>query len=176
MWDRCVDRESRCPGAYPLEKLVGARYLGEIVRNLITDLMDERLLFAQTADPSVINTPYAFHSLYIAPIVEDKEMARRILDTEFGVALSDADCIVVKALCKIVAKRSALIVAALVAALVMRAGGMPVVALSGVLVDGNQSLVDEAVAAMQSLVNRDVQVLLQPRGAEVLGAAVMAAS
>ncbi|KAJ2835607.1 hypothetical protein FBU31_001582 [Coemansia sp. 'formosensis'] len=173
MWDRRVDRESRRPGARPLEKLVADQYLGEIVRNLITDLMDEQLLFGTRANAQAISREYTFHTAYMAPIIEGDRGA--ILDNEFGLRTTEADCQVVRMLCKIVARRAALLAGAMLAALVVHTGGKAV-ALSGVLFDVNQGLGAEAVDTMEKLLGRPVDVLFQERGAEVLGAAINAAS
>ncbi|KAJ2349993.1 hypothetical protein GGH91_000482 [Coemansia sp. RSA 2671] len=173
-WDRRVDRESKNPGSRCLEKLVADRYLGEIVRNLITDLMDERLLFPKAACVETISTEYAFYTAYMAPMVEDRDHVGCILENEFGIATTEADRLVVQALCGIVAGRAALLAGAMLAALVK---GRSAVALSGVLLDVNQKLRAEAVDTMHELLgDADVEVLLQNRGAEALGAAINAAS
>ncbi|KAJ2443518.1 hexokinase [Coemansia sp. RSA 2424] len=182
-WDHRVDRESKHPGARAFEKLVADQYLGEIVRNLITDLMDERLLFALRTDAKTISTEYSFHTAYMAPIIESEEAAAAILENEFGMATSEADRQIVRALCEIVANRSALLAGAMLAALVLKTrtgdGAPPAVALSGVLFDVNQKLASDAVNTMQSLLahkSSAVEVRFQRRGSEGLGAAINAAS
>ncbi|KAJ2114222.1 hypothetical protein GGI01_001688 [Coemansia sp. RSA 376] len=175
-WDHRVDRESRNPGSRPLEKLVADQYLGEIVRNLITDLMDERLLFTQQTDVKTISTEYTFHTAYMAPIIESSRNARAILETEFGVLADESDCQVVRTLCLVVADRAALLAGAMLAALVLKSGSRSV-ALSGVLFDVNEKLSTDAVNTMRGLLKSvKVEVGFQHRGAEVLGAAINAAS
>ncbi|KAJ2793455.1 hypothetical protein H4S07_007043 [Coemansia furcata] len=109
----------------------------------------------------------------MAPIIEGD--ARAILENEFGLRTTESDCQVVRLLCKIVARRAALLAGAMLAALVVHTGGKAV-ALSGVLFDVNQGLGAEAVETMDKLLGRPVEVLFQERGAEVLGAAINAAS
>ncbi|KAJ2879689.1 hypothetical protein H4R27_005160 [Coemansia aciculifera] len=177
-WDHRVDRESKHPGTRPLEKLIADQYLGEIVRSLITDLMDERLLFTLSSNPKTISTEYTFHTAYMAPIIDNRDNAAAILETEFGIVTSEADCLIVRALCDIVANRSALLSGAMLAALALKSGAKSV-ALSGVLFDVNQKLCDDAVGTMQALLastKAGVEVSFQHRGAEVLGAAINAAS
>ncbi|KAJ2734795.1 hexokinase [Coemansia sp. BCRC 34962] len=173
-WDRRVDRESKYPGTRVFEKLVADQYLGEITRNLITDLMDERLLFAKAACVETISTEYAFYTAYMAPIVESSDHVGGIMENEFGIATTEADRLVVQALCRIVARRAALLAGAMLAALVK---GKRAVALSGALLDVNEKLRMEAVDTMKGLLeDMDVEVLFQHRGAEALGAAINAAS
>ncbi|KAJ2770845.1 hexokinase, partial [Coemansia nantahalensis] len=125
MWDRRVDRESRCPLARPLEKLVADQYLGEIVRNLVTDFMDHRLLFAGAGDVRPINAAYSFHTGYVAPIIEDSsdELAAvdAVLAAEFGIRSSTADRQIIRALCRVVAERAARLSGAMLAALALKA-------------------------------------------------------
>ncbi|KAJ1718216.1 hypothetical protein LPJ53_006623, partial [Coemansia erecta] len=90
MWDRRVDRESRHPGARVLEKLVADQYLGEIVRNLITDFMDCQLIFtSEPGEVKPISKEYAFHTAYMAPIMEDRSAdlasVEAIFAAEFGI-------------------------------------------------------------------------------------------
>ncbi|KAJ2713844.1 hypothetical protein H4R19_002048, partial [Coemansia spiralis] len=187
MWDRRIDRESRCPQARQLEKLVADQYLGEIVRNLLTDFMDNRLLFVGSSEVQPISAAYSFHTAYIAPIIEDtsNELAAvdAVLGAEFGVRSSQADRRVVRALCRIVAERAGRLSGAMLAALALKATasstGPVSIALSGALFDTNPFVHTTAVAAMENLLASrgapPVGVLLQRRSDELIGAAITAA-
>ncbi|KAJ1731869.1 hypothetical protein LPJ61_002323 [Coemansia biformis] len=187
MWDRRVDRESRCPQQRQLEKLVADQYLGEIVRNLITDFMDHRLLFTGAGEVRPISTPYSFHTAYMAPIIEDvsAELSSvdAVLGTEFGIRTSRADRQIVSSLCRIVATRAARLSGALLAALVLKAAGPSKrdvsVALGGSLFDTNPFIHSIAVSAMERLLASKraapASVFLQRRSDELVGAAICAA-
>ncbi|KAJ2478061.1 hexokinase [Coemansia sp. RSA 2320] len=182
-WDRRVDRESKHPGTRTLEKMIADRYLGELVRNLITDFIDERLLFVK-ADTRAISVEYSFHTAYMASIMESESAVDAIFAAEFGISfVFPADCQLVRALCELVAKRAAQLAAAMLAALVLKTrpcdSKPTVVALSGVLFDINQRLYDHSVMVLKSLLADKaalVEIQLHPRGTEVFGAAVNAAS
>ncbi|KAJ2449603.1 hexokinase [Coemansia sp. RSA 2336] len=148
MWDRRVDRESRCPHTRALEKLVADQYLGEIVRNLITDFMDRQLLFPASCHAQAISTAYAFHTAYMAPIMEDTTedlgMVDALFATEFDIHSSLADRLIIRALCEIVAARAARLAGAVLAALVLKAASTEPIklALSGGLFTMNSQILD----------------------------------
>ncbi|KAI7823714.1 hypothetical protein BX661DRAFT_186295 [Kickxella alabastrina] len=190
MWDRRVDRESRTPGARTFEKLVADKYLGEITRNILLDLMDCRLLFSTTTDATRISTECTFHTAYMAPIMEDCTAdlcsVEDIFAAEFNISgISLRDRRTIQRVCCLVARRAAKLSGAVLAALVLKAGlkaGEPVsVALSGVLFDVNFEIYEMAVDTLKCILMRlqgdgVVGVLLQSRGSDLLGAAVNAAS
>ncbi|KAJ2776802.1 hypothetical protein GGI15_004727 [Coemansia interrupta] len=129
MWDRRLDRESRKPGARILEKLVADQYLGELVRNLITDFMDRQLIFtSEMGEVKPISKEYAFHTAYMAPIMDDRsadlESVEAVFASEFGICNTCySDRLVVRRLCEIVAKRASRLAGALLAALVQQQAG-----------------------------------------------------
>ncbi|KAJ1898314.1 hexokinase [Kickxella alabastrina] len=190
MWDRCVDRESRTPGARTFEKLVADKYLGEITRNILLDLMDCRLLFSTTTDATRISTEYTFHTAYMAPIMEDCSTdlcsVEDIFAAEFNISgISLRDRRTIQRICCLVARRAAKLAGAVLAALVLKAGlkaEEPVsVALSGVLFDVNFEIYEMAVDTLKCILMQlqgdgVVGVLLQSRGSDLFGAAVNAAS
>ncbi|KAJ1899763.1 hypothetical protein LPJ66_001904 [Kickxella alabastrina] len=190
MWDRRVDRESRTPGARTFEKLVADKYLGEITRNILLDLMDCRLLFSTTTDATRISAEYTFHTAYMAPIMEDCSTdlcsVEDIFAAEFNISgISLRDRRTIQRICCLVARRAAKLAGAVLAALVLKAGlkaEEPVsVALSGVLFDVNFEIYEMAVDTLKCILMRlqgdgVVGVLLQSRGSDLLGAAVNAAS
>ncbi|KAJ2809161.1 hypothetical protein H4R20_000340 [Coemansia guatemalensis] len=188
MWDCRLDRESRCPNTRALEKLVADQYLGEIARNLITDFVDNLLIFSTRTDVHELNTPYVFHTAYMAPIIEDcsEDLATvgALFAAEFNIETSLADRQIIRALCQIVAGRAARISGAVLTALVLKASdpsssNSVSVALSGALFDVNNDIYEQTVASMKKLLARKsaahASVYFQDHGDELIGAAVNAA-
>ncbi|KAJ2556472.1 hypothetical protein EV175_001980 [Coemansia sp. RSA 1933] len=181
MWDNRIDRESRNPGARRFEKLVADQYLGEIVRNLITDFMDQQQLFSVNCDVSKINESYSFHTAYMAPIMEDTSgdlaSVGDLFDTVFGISTDLSDRQIIRALCDCVASRASRLSGAALAALV--SGTRPVspctVALSGVLLN-SKPIFNATMATMHKQLSNDkaTEVYIQPRYSELLGAALSA--
>ncbi|KAJ1841926.1 hypothetical protein LPJ73_005960 [Coemansia sp. RSA 2703] len=148
MWDHRVDRESMDTGAHVFEKLVADKYMGEIVRNLITDFMDARLLFPKDADATMFSKPYSFFTSYMTIMEDTSEDLHEVgglLNAGFNVQASAVDRQIVATLCRIVAMRAARLVGAAVAGIVRRAAeatGKPaVVSISGQLTEMNQPYV-----------------------------------
>ncbi|KAJ2599838.1 hypothetical protein EV177_007247 [Coemansia sp. RSA 1804] len=151
MWDHRIDRESANTGRHTFEKLVADKYLGEIVRNLITDFMDSRLIFPPDADVSMFSTPYSFFSSYMT-IMEDSSAdlndVGALLRAGFNVDASLVDRKIVSLLCRIVAMRAAKLVGGAVVGLVRRATeamdapGPAVVSISGQLTEMNQPYIE----------------------------------
>ncbi|KAJ2334297.1 hypothetical protein GGI00_001920 [Coemansia sp. RSA 2681] len=165
-WDHRVDRESVTPGSHRFEKLVADKYLGEIVRNLVTDFMDAQLIFQKNADASVFSEPYSFFTSYMT-IVEDKTRDLRevgeLLKAGFNINASLVDRQIVSALCHIVSVRAAKLVGAAVAGVVRRAdeaakeeegddSSPAVVSISGQLTEMNQPYVQCTTETAQALI------------------------
>ncbi|KAJ2492334.1 hypothetical protein IWW37_001513 [Coemansia sp. RSA 2050] len=147
-WDNRLDRESANTGTHTFEKLVADKYLGEIVRNLITDFMDAQLIFAKDSDASVMGEPYSFFTSYMTTMEDqsdDLSELRDLLRAGFNIKASVVDCQIVRALCQMVTMRAAKLVGAAVAGIVCRASegqrGGVVVSISGQLTEMNQPYV-----------------------------------
>ncbi|KAJ1720930.1 hypothetical protein LPJ53_004480 [Coemansia erecta] len=159
MWDHRIDRESLNTGRHVFEKLVADKYLGEIVRNLITDFMDARLIFPRDADATMFSQPYSFFTSYMTIMDDSSEDLREVgdlLTAGFNVQASDVDRRIVRELCRIVAMRAARLVGAAVAGIVKRAGeaadeSPAVVSISGQLTEMNQPYVRCTVDTAQRL-------------------------
>ncbi|KAI8320140.1 actin-like ATPase domain-containing protein [Martensiomyces pterosporus] len=140
MWDRRIDRESRNPGRQAFEKLVADQYLGEIVRNLLTDFMDSHLLFTVNCPAEKISSNYSFYTAYMGSIMEDESQdlaaVSAIFAAEFGIATTLGDRQIIRALCEIVAARASRLSGAALAALVLKSNtsaSSALVTLSGAL-------------------------------------------
>ncbi|KAJ2739814.1 hypothetical protein GGI20_006048 [Coemansia sp. BCRC 34301] len=151
LWDHRLDRESSNTGTHTFEKLVADKYLGEIVRNLVTDFMDAQLIFAKNSDASVFSAPYSFFTSYMATMddaSDDLNGIGDLLRAGFNIQASLVDRQIVRALCRIVSMRAAKLVGAAVAGIVKKAsesGGSSsraaVVSISGQLTEINQPYV-----------------------------------
>jgi hexokinase len=69
-FDVRVDRESPHPFKQPFEKLIGGEYLGEILRLVILDLTDRRLLFNGVAS-AALNRSHALDTEYLSVMEAD---------------------------------------------------------------------------------------------------------
>ncbi|OZJ01792.1 hypothetical protein BZG36_05191 [Bifiguratus adelaidae] len=121
-YDRTVNRESVHPNVSMFEKMVSGLYLGELLRVIILDLVDRRLLFngAYSID---MNTPYNFETSYMSEIEidasPDLEETKHMLETIMNVpetTLEDRQ--IVKRLCEMVGTRAARLCAAAMSAVI----------------------------------------------------------
>lgn len=69
-YDIKLDRQSQAPGEQRLEKMVGGQYIGELVRLIIQDLIDKKLLFKESR-PEIFYSPYHIKSEDIALLLAD---------------------------------------------------------------------------------------------------------
>ncbi|KAJ2064702.1 hypothetical protein GGI17_000844 [Coemansia sp. S146] len=158
-WDHRLDRESSNTGTHTFEKLVADKYLGEIVRNLITDFMDAQLIFPKNADASVLGEAYSFFTSYMTIMEDQSDDLREVGDllrAGFNIQASLVDRQIVRALCHMVTMRAAKLVGAAVAGIVRRASGAQeatVVSISGQLTEMNQPYVTCTTDTAQALVS-----------------------
>ncbi|KAK5858913.1 hypothetical protein PBY51_003022 [Eleginops maclovinus] len=117
-FDVKVDKMSINPGVHTFEKMISGMYLGEIVRLLLVQLTEEKLLFnGQTSE--VLLTPESFETKFISEIEEEKhglENTQKIL-TKLGLKWDLVDSCVVRLVCDAVSSRSARLCAAALATL-----------------------------------------------------------
>uniref|UniRef100_A0A672ZAG4 Hexokinase-2 n=1 Tax=Sphaeramia orbicularis TaxID=375764 RepID=A0A672ZAG4_9TELE len=120
-FDREIDRGSLNPGKQLFEKMVSGMYMGELVRLILVKMAREGLLFEGRITPELL-TKGKFETKHISAIEKSKEgltKAREIL-TRLGVDPSADDCIAVQHVCAIVSFRSANLIAATLAAILLR--------------------------------------------------------
>jgi hexokinase len=98
-------------------------YLGEIVRNVLVYLVDNDKLFSGSSSDG-LNTPYSFDTSYMYVIEADEnteefEDTRLILEDMLKIGPTTvADREIVKKVCEIVGRRSAMLVGAVIASVV----------------------------------------------------------
>ncbi|ORZ16540.1 hypothetical protein BCR42DRAFT_327062 [Absidia repens] len=121
-FDRKLDRESINPQFHVFEKMTTGIFLGEIVRIILTYLIDQNLLFRGESSPS-LNTPYGFDTSYMyvceADQSTDFDDTRVILEDMMNIPRTCvADRELVKRVCQLVGIRAALLVGAAIAAVI----------------------------------------------------------
>ncbi|ORZ22498.1 hypothetical protein BCR42DRAFT_169665 [Absidia repens] len=121
-FDRKLDRESINPQFHIFEKMTTGIFLGEIVRNVLTYLVDRDLLFHGESS-SMLNTPYGFDTSYMyvcevdhSPELED---TRIILEDMLNLTKTSlADREIVKKVCELIGTRAAILVGVAIASVV----------------------------------------------------------
>ena len=94
-WDKEVDRESINPGKQLFEKMISGMYMGEVVRQVIVDLIEEGLIFLKDNIEKLL-VKGGFLTKYVSDIESDQvgdfTRCRQVLQ-EIGVDNpSDEDC------------------------------------------------------------------------------------
>ncbi|XP_019954385.1 hexokinase-1 [Paralichthys olivaceus] len=120
-FDREIDRGSLNPGKQLFEKMVSGMYMGELVRLILVKMAREGLLFEGRITPELL-TKGTIETKHVSAIEKSKEgltKTREIL-TRLGVEPSTEDCIAVQHVCTIVSFRSANLISATLAAILMR--------------------------------------------------------
>ncbi|XP_053464389.1 hexokinase-4 isoform X1 [Nycticebus coucang] len=107
-YDRLVDESSANPGQQLYEKLIGGKYMGELVRLVLLRLVDENLLFQGEASEQ-LRTRGAFETRFVSQVESDSgdyKQIHNILST-LGLRPSAADCDIVRRACESVSTRAA---------------------------------------------------------------------
>uniref|UniRef100_A0A3Q4BKQ7 hexokinase n=1 Tax=Mola mola TaxID=94237 RepID=A0A3Q4BKQ7_MOLML len=120
-FDREIDRGSINPGKQLFEKMVSGMYMGELVRLILVKMAREGLLFEGRITAELL-TRGKFETKHISAIEKSKEglsKAKEIL-IRLGMEPSTEDCIAVQHVCTIVSFRSANLIAATLAGILLR--------------------------------------------------------
>jgi hexokinase len=126
IYDREIDFHSMNPGHHYFEKMLSGLYLGELVRSVVFKLATEGLMF----DGDIRNRfaeRYSFPTKFLSEIeaedLKSIEVIRDILVEDMGIINpSDQDCVDVRYVCECISRRSAHLVSAALAALVLKIG------------------------------------------------------
>lgn len=126
--DKAVDAATNNKGGHLFEKLIGGKYLGEIVRLALCRLRGDGLVFKKqdSFQFDVIRGQGRFLSKYVSDIeldsVPDFPTTRRILD-ELGIRrITARECSIVRRVCETVSRRSAMLAGAAAASLLNQMG------------------------------------------------------
>ncbi|VVC29592.1 Hexokinase, N-terminal,Hexokinase, binding site,Hexokinase,Hexokinase, C-terminal [Cinara cedri] len=114
-YDKIVDRNSEHPSQQIFEKMVSGKYLGELLRLILLDMIKGKLIFDGMI-PKILNTPQSLTTNVISLIESDPPgtftNSRKFL-REIGVNNStDSDCMNLRYAAECISKRSAHLVAA----------------------------------------------------------------
>ena len=124
-YDQIIDETSNKPGEQAFEKLISGRYLGEILRLIICELIDEGVLFLGQ-NTYKIEIPYsldtAFLSLMESDPTDELLMIIGVFNHFFALETTLAERQFFRALAKLVARRAARLSACGIAAIVSKMG------------------------------------------------------
>lgn len=124
-YDITIDEQSNKPGEQAFEKLISGRYLGEILRLIICELIDEGVLFLGQ-NTYKIEIPYSFDTAFLSLMESDPTdellMIIGIFSHFFAVETTLAERQFFRALAKLVGRRAARLSACGIAAIVSKMG------------------------------------------------------
>ncbi|XP_076919951.1 putative hexokinase-like 2 protein [Bidens hawaiensis] len=125
-FDMALDAESSNNGFRLLEKLIGGRYLGEVVRRVLLKMARETALFGETV-PSKLKTPYILRSPDMAAMHQDTsenhDAVQEKLMEVFGIAHTTlAVREIVAEVCDVVAERGARLAGACIVGIMKKRG------------------------------------------------------
>ncbi|ORY02422.1 actin-like ATPase domain-containing protein [Basidiobolus meristosporus CBS 931.73] len=125
-YDKALDDATFTPGFQRLEKMVSGMYMGEIARRILVDLCESGELFNGKL-PQNLEKPYEFKTLFMSTIESDPTPEHANIPSLFAKHFPTAepvsleDCNKIHRICKLIATRSASIVGAAIAALLLQA-------------------------------------------------------
>ncbi|KAK9471920.1 uncharacterized protein V1510DRAFT_430838 [Dipodascopsis tothii] len=184
-WDAALDAASDAPGFQPLEQMVAGRYLGEIARRVLVDLVAGGHACGGRL-PAGLGTPFGLESATMAAVeaAGDAEGARQqFLARHACRGLTAGHMAVVRAVFRAVASRAAALVAAALVALAETAGlagadaPVVVVAATGAVVEQYPGFRGQCQQFLDLLGRGSVRLVLRPAPqAALCGPAVAAAA
>ncbi|XP_074837912.1 hexokinase-4 [Carettochelys insculpta] len=120
-YDRVVDETSLNPGQQLYEKMIGGKYMGEIVRLVLLKLVNENLLFRGEATEK-LKTRGSFETRFVSQIESDGEDRKQTYNvlTSFELLPSLTDCDIVRMACESVSTRAAQLCSAGLAGVINR--------------------------------------------------------
>lgn len=131
-FDNKLDRESINPHSQIYEKMISGMYLGEISRNVLTDMIDRELLLKRDEHTSIawskdISKHWSFETAFMSNIEADKSKdfteTKEILDTNLNLHdITTTEAKFIKKICELVGKRASRLAAASIAAIVQHIG------------------------------------------------------
>ena len=124
-YDQIIDEASNKPGEQAFEKLISGRYLGEILRLIICELIDEGVLFLGQ-NTYKLEIPYSFDTAFLSLMemdpTEELLMIIGIFNHFFALETTLAERQFFRALAKLVGRRAARLSACGIAAIVSKMG------------------------------------------------------
>jgi len=124
-WDENVDEMSVNPGKQIFEKMISGMYMGELIRQVLVDLMKDDLIFVG-ADRERLLDRGSFFTRYASEIESDPvgeyTRCRQALE-ELGMdpdEVSDDDCSALRYVCEAVSRRASMMASAGITALLKK--------------------------------------------------------
>ncbi|KAI9482983.1 MAG: hexokinase-domain-containing protein [Benjaminiella poitrasii] len=163
-YDIRVNRQSVNPGIHVYEKMCAGLYLGEIVRLILVDFTDRRLLFdAQYS--TELNTAYNFESAYMSAIERDDtpelEDTKHLLENVMNLKTTTmTDRTMVKRICELVGRRAARLVAAGMSAIISKRNALEAgltISVEGTIYEHYSNFPDRVNAALRELYGDNVE-------------------
>ncbi|CAF4532917.1 unnamed protein product, partial [Rotaria sp. Silwood2] len=169
-YDEEVDLSSMNPGKQIFEKMISGLYMGEIVRLIILDLLQQELLFLGHRDTyGDYKTPLynrgGFYTKFVSTVETDEGIqfsnTRRVLE-DIGIRNPTYDdCAIVRHICRQVSKRAAKLAAAGLAVLINRIGRSYItIGVDGSLYRYHPRFKHNMERCMETLINKSVQFKL----------------
>lgn len=122
-FDYLIDSRSSNPGQCTFEKLISGFYLGELVRLNLVQLVDAGIILSGYSSEK-LNTKGSIRTEDVAVIEKDNEKnfsnCKKFLQKLGYSKVEDSDCLQIRFVCRCFAKRSSNLIAACVAALLIR--------------------------------------------------------
>ncbi|KAI8967828.1 hypothetical protein BDF20DRAFT_216453 [Mycotypha africana] len=157
-YDIRVNRQSVNPGIHVFEKMCSGLYLGEIVRLILVDFTDRRLLFDANYSTE-LNTAYNFESAYMSAIERDETPdltdTKHLLENVMGLpktTLSDRH--MVKRICELVGRRAARLIAAGINAIISKRNALEAglsISMEGTVYEHYANFPDRVNSALREL-------------------------
>lgn len=128
-WDAAVDAGSLNPGKQRFEKMISGMYMGELVRQVLLDMVSEGLIFNNLSPDEHLEPLFqwgSFLTRYVSEIESDPvgefSRARDVFFELFGPGnrVTDEDCSAVRYICECVSRRAGFMAAAGITALLKR--------------------------------------------------------
>lgn len=124
-WDKEVDNMSVNPGKQIFEKMISGMYMGELIRQVLVDLMKDDLIFVG-ADRDKVLERGSFYTRFASMIESDPvgeySNCRQALE-EMGMVpedVSDDDCSALRFVCETVSRRASMMASAGITALLKK--------------------------------------------------------
>ena len=181
-WDIAVDQESANPGMHIYEKMISGMYVGDLVRHILKDLAEQKLIF-QNVDAKRLSEKGSVETRHVCEIESDPigsfDRCREALEAILGSneAVCESDCYAVRHVCEEVTRRACMLLAAGLAALLRRMDYKDVIiAVDGTLFRCHPLFYCIAKKKIAQLMGSDYQfdMVMSSDGSGV-GAAVIAA-
>ncbi len=124
-WDLKVDEESVHPGGHTYEKLMSGMYMGEIIRHVLHDLAQKKLLF-NGLNSARLSEKNSFETRHACEIEHDPigsfDRCQKALKEALNITqnVPESDCYAVRFVCEEVSRRACMLLGAGLAALLRK--------------------------------------------------------